>query len=631
MSFGNRSGFRTHRDSKVLDQTKKLFFLFDRRTKVQMAFLLVPITAVSVLEMASVGVLFPVLQVLTYPERLAAMPVVGDLYRGLTPGDPGHFLIIASIAVALFFLAKNVALLFLIYFQNRFVAGKLAAFMTDLFGFYMRRSYGFFLGRNTADFQRNVTYATTNAFYNGLLALLHLSLETATVAFICVLLLIIDPVPALLTAFLLGASTFLLHTKMAPHLADWGWQNNFLKKEMLQWISQSVGAIKETKILGNEDFYVARFGEESNKYTHYQSYAQSYSAVPRIFVESLIIVILFAAIAGFLMSQRDMGELVPMLGVYGAAALRVMPSLNRILQYAAQMKLAGSAVDIIYDDLSGLDEGAIEALHAHMTGAGGEATGTEPPPFPFAHEIRVQALDYDYPGAPAPTLTGIDFTIRKGESIGLVGASGSGKTTLADILLGLLPPTRGRVLVDDGDISDNLPGWRRRLGYVPQSIYLTDDTLGHNVALGVRDPDIDSGRVLGALHMAQLEDLVDSQPGKLETMIGERGIRLSGGQRQRIGIARALYLDPDILILDEATSSLDGATEQEISKAIESVSREKTLIVIAHRMNTVRKCGRLLFLKEGRLSAIGSYDDLMRDNVDFRKMVALSEESGEAP
>jgi ATP-binding cassette subfamily C protein len=324
-----------------------------------------------------------------------------------------------------------------------------------------------------------------------------------------------------------------------------------------------------------------------------------------------------------------MGELVPMLGVYGAAALRVMPSLNRILQYAAQMKLAGSAVDIIYDDLSALDEGGIEALHAHMTGAGGEATGLEPPHFPFAHEIRVQALDYDYPGAPAPTLAGIDFTIRKGESLGLVGASGSGKTTLADILLGLLPPTRGRVLVDGGDIADNLPGWRRRLGYVPQSIYLTDDTLGHNVALGVRDPDIDSSRVQGALHMAQLEDLVDSQPGKLDTMIGERGIRLSGGQRQRVGIARALYRDPDILILDEATSALDGATEQEISKAIESVSREKTLIVIAHRMNTVRQCGRLLFLKDGRLSAMGTYDDLMRDNPDFRTMVALSEEGGE--
>ena len=208
---------------------------------------------------------------------------------------------------------------------------------------------------------------------------------------------------------------------------------------------------------------------------------------------------------------------------------------------------------------------------------------------------------------------------------------GSGKSTLADILLGLLPPTRGRVLVDGGDIADNLPGWRRRLGYVPQNIYLTDDTLMRNVALGVRDADIDRGNVQDAVCMAQLEDLVDTQPGRLDAMVGERGIRLSGGQRQRIGIARALYRDPDILILDEATSALDGATEQEISKAIESVGREKTLIIIAHRMATVRKCGRLLFLKDGRLSASGSYGELMRDNSDFRKMVAVSEEGGEMP
>ena len=615
----------------MLKQTKKLFFLFDRRTKVQMAFLLVPIMTVSVLEMASIGLLFPVLQVFTNPERLDAMPVISAVYRGLTPEYPGRFLIIACVAVAAFFLLKNAALLSLVYFQNRFVARKLADFMTDLFGFYMRRDYAFFLGRNTAEFQRNVTSATTNAFYNGLLALLHLSLEVVTTAFIYILLLIIDPLPAVITALVLGTGTYLLHAKMAPHLTEWGIQKNILTTKLLQWISQSVGAIKETKILGNEEFYVSEFRGRSDDFTRYHSYAQSYSAAPRMFVESLIIVILFVAIIGFLMTQRNMGDLVPILGLYGAAALRVMPSLNRILQYAAQMKLAGGAVDTIYDDFSDLDPAALATLHAHMTGSSDKAPEVETSNLPFQREIRIEALDYDYPGAPAPTLTGVDFTIRKGESIGLVGASGSGKSTLADILLGLLPPTRGRVLVDGGDITDNLPGWRRRLGYVPQNIYLTDDTLMRNVALGVRDADIDRGNVQDAVCMAQLEDLVDTQPGRLDAMVGERGIRLSGGQRQRIGIARALYRDPDILILDEATSALDGATEQEISKAIESVSREKTLIIIAHRMATVRKCGRLLFLKDGRLSASGSYGELMRDNSDFRKMVAVSEEGGEMP
>ena len=615
----------------MLKQTKKLFFLFDRRTKIQMAFLLVPIMAVSVLEMASIGLLFPVLQVLTDLERLDAMPVLGALYRGLSPEDPGRFLIIACVAVAAFFLVKNAALLALVYFQNRFMARKLADFMTDLFGFYMGRDYAFFLGRNTAEIQRNVIQGTTNAFYNGLLALLQLSLEVATTAFICILLVLIDPLPAVITALVLGTGIFLLHAIMSPHLTDWGIQSNTLMKKLLQWISQSIGAIKETKILGNEEFYVSEFGGRSDDSTRYQSYARSYSAVPRMFVESLIIVILFAAIVGFLMSQRNMGELVPILGVYGAAALRVMPSLNRILQYAAQMNLAGGAVDTIYGDLSDQDPGAHATLHAHMTGSGGKAPEVETSKFPFEREIHIEALDYDYPGSPVPTLAAIDFTIRKGDSIGLVGASGSGKTTLADILLGLLPPSRGRVLVDGGDIADNLPGWRRRLGYVPQNIYLTDGTLMRNVALGVRDADIDRGNVQDAVRMAQLEDLVDSQPGLLDAMVGERGIRLSGGQRQRIGIARALYRDPDILILDEATSALDGATEHEISKAIESVSREKTLIVITHRMATVRKCGRLLFLKDGRLAASGTYEELLRNNSDFRKMVAVSEEGGEVP
>jgi ATP-binding cassette subfamily C protein len=277
---------------------------------------------------------------------------------------------------------------------------------------------------------------------------------------------------------------------------------------------------------------------------------------------------------------------LPVIGLYAAAAFRLIPSLNRILTSVNRLKQSVSSVHAVMDDLT------------HVEPPEAEGPG---PTTPFAHEIRVRGVHYRYPGADREALAGVSLEIRRGEMVGFIGKSGSGKTTLVDCILGLLPPNQGEVCVDGVDIRNGLAAWRAQIGYIPQNIYLTDDTLRKNVALGLASGDIDDSRVARAIEAAQLAELVGTLPDGLETMIGERGVRLSGGQRQRIGIARAMYSDPQVLVLDEATSALDGATEKAIVNTIAGLKNEKTIIVIAHRMTTIADCDRVFVLEGGVL------------------------------
>jgi ATP-binding cassette subfamily C protein len=592
----------------------KLWSLFDRRTRIELGLLLIPILLASLLEMASLGILLPVLQILVDPARIDALPVAGDLSRTLAPGDISRFLAFAAVAVGLLYLLKNGLLLGLTYFQNMFVARKEYRFIADLFAAYLGRPYAFFLDHNSAEIHRNLVHASTNAFNNGLLACLHLALEALTAAAICLLLLAVSPAPAVLTALAFAMAFGLVHKAAAPHLALWGERRNELQRDIIQWINQAVGAIKETKVLGHERYFEAEFGRRMDVYCRFQGNARSYNAVPRALAETLAVAVLMGLMVTFLVSGYGSGEMVPLLGLYGAAALRLMPSLNRSLQYAAQIKLASAP---------------IRHLHAHVADLRAAKSSPEPVESPaapsFEREIRVEELSFRYAGAEPWALAGVSFSIAKGETVGLVGRSGAGKSTLADLLLGLLPPTEGRILVDGRDVQDNLGGWQRRLGYVAQHVYLADDTLRRNVAFGVADAEVDEARVGEVVRLAHLGELAASLPKGLGTMIGEHGVRLSGGQRQRIGIARALYRDPDVLILDEATSALDAATEQEIAEALEPLRRAKTVVVIAHRAGTIRRCGRLLFLEGGRLADAGSYAELAERNAEFRRLVEESD------
>jgi ATP-binding cassette subfamily C protein len=323
--------------------------------------------------------------------------------------------------------------------------------------------------------------------------------------------------------------------------------------------------------------------------------------VETVFVAGALLVILLTTLGGSVGAES-----VPLLGLYAYAGFRVIPSANRIVWLLSEIRVGSPAIDRVHADLVG-------------TGGWNTRAAAVAAPCPLRDQLELERVSYAYEGNDRPVLADVSLTIRRGESVGIVGNTGIGKSTLVDLIVGLLEPTGGRICVDGADIRC-LAGWQRQIGYVPQTIFLVDDTLRQNVALGVADADIDETRVRAALHRAQLDAFVAALPRALETVVGERGVRLSGGERQRIGIARALYHEPSVLVLDEATSALDSRTEAELAEAIDALRIHRTLIVVTHRLTTVRRCDRLVFLADGRVADVGTFDELATRNVAFRDM-----------
>jgi ATP-binding cassette subfamily C protein len=375
---------------------------------------------------------------------------------------------------------------------------------------------------------------------------------------------------------------------------------------MIQSSTQALQGIKEAKVLGRESYFARVFEGRANEYSTAVGAAHALSNTPRMIIETLTVAVIL--VVALLSTDAGVGGALPTLGLFGLAAVRLMPCANRIV-YAISTARAGVAhFDSIYDDLS--RPRPARACHA--------TNSASPAQF---REILLSEISYAYPGSSRPSLNCVTVRIRRGQRIALVGHSGAGKTTLADVLLGLLQPTSGEIRVD-GVVVPTLASQRLSVGYVPQSVYLLDDTVRRNVAFGISDNEISEARVWESLRAARLEEFVSSLPGRLESKVGENGVRFSGGQRQRLGIARALYGQPSLLVLDEATSALDGLTENEIKASIHSLSVNQTLIVIAHRISTIQTCDLLFFLNQGRLVAADDFETLMRESGDFRSFAA---------
>jgi len=371
--------------------------------------------------------------------------------------------------------------------------------------------------------------------------------------------------------------------------------------------------IKDIKASGRENFFATTLGGILHRNCMARRRYQFTTATPRLLLETLAIGIMLLGIVGLLTMGRSPGEVVVTLGLFGVVAFRLMPSLNRLTGYASNLRAGSAMVGTIHAD--------IQKVRA-LPGAGAVFAEPDPLSLPLHETLKVENVSYRYPGAERPALAGIDMTVRRGQSVALVGASGAGKTTLADVLLGLLEPDIGNILADGVAIRSHLRRWQRSIGYVPQDVFLLDGTIRSNVAFGIRDEEIDDERVMKAIRLAQLEKLVEGMPQGLHTVVGEKNA-LSGGQRQRIGIARALYNDPDVLVMDEATSALDAETEHLITQAIESLHGDKTLFIIAHRLSTVRRCDLIFLMHQGMIEDVGSFNELVERHPRFANMVKL--------
>jgi ABC-type multidrug transport system fused ATPase/permease subunit len=529
----------------------------------------------------------PAIALLMQQDLAATYPRFQPLLELL--GNPGQAELIVKVMLGLVavFLLKNAFLAFLAWRQMRFAFGVQVRLSQRLFTSYLRQPYTFHLQRNSAQLIRNVT-TEVSLFNQAIVSALNIATEILVLVGIAALLVAVEPVGTLVAAAVLGGAAWVYYQGMRTRVMRWGQSRQLHDALRLQHLRQGLGGAKDVKLLGRERTFLDEFGLHNVQSARVGQYQAMSLMLPRLWLELLAVAGLATLVIAMIVQGRDMATVMPTLGLFAAAAFRLMPSVNRVLTALQALRYCIPVVDVLHEEI----KLASPEPQVRGTRSGG-----------LHSDIRLVDVGYTYPTGAAPALEGVSLAVREGESVGFVGPSGSGKSTLIDVVLGLFTPQRGQVLVDGADIQRDLRAWQDQIGYVPQSIYLTDDTLRRNVAFGLPDDAIDEAAVQRAIHAAQLEEFVAGLPRGLDTLVGERGVRLSGGQRQRIGIARALYHDPAVLVLDEATSALDTATESGVMEAVTALHGAKTVLIVAHRLSTVAHCDRLYRLEQGRVVA----------------------------
>lgn len=548
------------------------------------------------LETLGIGLVIPAIALLTQGNLAEHYPSITPILAALD--NPGQAALIAygMLTLVAVYLVKTLFLAFLAWRQAQFAYGVQAQLSQRLFTTYIHQPYTFHLQRNSAQLIRNaineVSVFTGNAMQPSMLLLA----EGLVLLGIGSLLLTFEPFGALIVALVLGGAAWGFNRITRSKIGRWGEARQFHEGLRIQHLQQGLGGAKDVKLLGRERNFLAQYSEHNTRSARVAQFQTILQQLPRLWLELLAVAGMALLVLSMLAQDRDMSSIMPTLGLFAIAAFRLMPSVNRVLGAVQSLRYGLPVINTLYAELQlNSSSPAAQSINGLVLG----------------HEIRLQNVEYTYPSASLPALNGLSITIKKGESIGFIGSSGSGKSTLVDIMLGLLPPQTGQVLVDGHDIQKNLRHWQDQIGYVPQSIFLIDDTLRRNVAFGLSDDCIDDAQVQRAIHAAQLQEFVADLPNGLDTMVGERGVRLSGGQRQRIGIARALYHDPSILVLDEATSALDTVTEHDVMQAITALHGEKTILIVAHRLSTVEQCDRLYRLEHGKVTAQGSPAEML--------------------
>lgn len=567
---------------------QKIRMIFNRTQKIKFVVLFCMLFAGSVLELMGVSLILPFVQLVMDTDGTdnALFQWFGRLVGAESQRELLIWLGLLLIAV---YLIKNTYLLFAKYVQLRFVFNNRLELSGRLMRNYMKKPYPFHLEKNSSEILRSVT-SDVNNLYELVMDVIDLVSNLLIIAMLAVYLLYTDVVITLVVAALLGLCSYFYFAIMRKRTVDYGKQNQIYNGKMIQAVNQALGGIKEIKVLARENYFVRAYEENGRYYASSLKKSQFYRNAPKYLIETVCVCGVLATILIKLQMGADVQELVPQLSVFAMAAFRLLPSVNQVNNLLNGILFLKPSIDRIYEDLQ-------EA---------GAKKNERPPErdyrrLPAADAVRFEHVTFRYPGTEKEILSDLSVELPLKKSIGLVGSSGAGKTTFMDLLLGLLSPDQGRICYGDSDIRDYPDAWGHKLGYIPQSIYLADDTIRRNVAFGIPDSEISEAKVRRALEEAQLLEFVDGLDDGLDTMVGESGVRLSGGQRQRIGIARALYQQPEILVLDEATSALDTETEQAVMEAVERFRGRCTLLMIAHRTSTLENCDQIYRLEDGKL------------------------------
>lgn len=571
---------------------KKLRYVFDRKDKMKLIGLAMLMIVGSILELLAVAVFNPFIEVLMQTSSIEDDSFLKLFFAHIHLNGIEQYLVVLSALIAVIYLVKNIYLSFL---QNTILSFSYTTRMnlaTRLLTTYMNEPYTFHLSKNIAEMQRCLQ-SDTSQFMSLINSCLQLTVEMVTCLALAAYLFhtshSITVVIGVLLLLCIGLF-FMISKKVSSRL---GRQNERYNAKLFQWINQSLGGIKELKILQREEYFIDSYKTNYKKLIWGARVNELISALPKYIVETVAMVgLVFAIIIKLLFGHGALETFIPQIAVFAVAAFRLLPSVGRVNAYINSIMYNKASLDMIYDDLKEIDSEPVQ--EAEWQG--------EKENWIFNKGVIVEHVTYHYPDSDVEVLHDISMEIPKGKTVALIGPSGAGKTTLADIILGLLPPTSGVVRMDQHNIYENLRSWREKLGYIPQTIYLSDDTIRNNIAFGIYQEQIDDNAIWKALEKAQLKEFVQGLENGLDTYVGDRGVRLSGGQRQRIGIARALYHDPEILVLDEATSALDSSTEQAVMESIESLQGLKTMIIIAHRLTTIKNADLVYEVSGGNVT-----------------------------
>jgi ATP-binding cassette, subfamily B, bacterial PglK len=587
---------------------KKLLFLLNTHERKRAGLLIIMIMIMALLDLIGIASVLPFVAVLTNPGFIETNAILNIMFQASSifgvKNDKEFLFTLGTLVFVLLIISLTFKVL-TIYAQVRFISMREYNISKRLLEGYLHQSYSWFLSRNSADLGKNILSEVSQVIANGMYPLIELISKGFVAIALIILIIIVDPKLALIVGVSLSGCYVSFFYFIRTFLVRIGKESLINNKLRFAAINQAFGATKEIKVGGLEQHYIKLFLNPAQIFARAQAASQVISQLPRFILEAIALGGMLLIILFLVAQSGSFNNALPIISLYALTGYRLIPSFQQIYASFTQLTFVGPSLDKLYEDIKNL-----KLLYKNQ----------DQDILPLNKTIALKNVYYDYPNTTRTTLSDINLIIPAKSTVGLVGATGSGKTTTVDIILGLLEPRKGTLEVDGKVITkQNLRSWLRSIGYVPQHIYLSDDTVSANIAIGVDPKDINQDMVEKASKIANLHEfIIDELPKQYQTIIGERGVRLSGGQRQRIGIARALYHDPKVLILDEATSALDNQTEKAVMDAVNNLNKGITIILIAHRLNTLKNCDIIFKLDKGHLVAQGTFDELVNSNKGLR-------------
>lgn len=569
-----------------MDLLKKAWSIFERKQKIRFIELLIAIFIGTALETVGVAAIVPFISAIVNPDSLLKTPVLRFVYDGLGMKNTNQFIIFLAVVLIIVYFAKNMYLCFMYDIQFRFVYNNQRRIATKLMTSYLSQPYSYHLQHNSAEYIHNITQ-DVDTFCLTVLYFINLITDVMVCFALAVVLFITDKSITIGVSTLVGLVILVFYKHYKSKVLLLGDEKRYYYTKSTQTIQQAFGGVKELKVFGRENYFAEHYYSEYGKYTNSRRKVSAYTMMPKPVMETVCVAALLLVISLKVASGVAVEYFVPTLSVFALAVIRILPSGSRISSSISNISYGKASIETVYRDMQN-----IETFKSEGKEVQGEVS--------FKEKIAVKDVCFTYEDSENRVLDGVSVCIPKNKSVAFIGPSGAGKTTLVDIILGVLDYQDGSIQIDNQELKECKAGWQKKVGYIPQNIYILDDSIKRNIAFAINDDEIDEERMRKAIEQAQLNEFIQSLPNGVDTVIGERGARISGGQRQRIGIARALYHDPEVLVLDEATSALDHETETAVMEAIDALNGSKTLIIIAHRLSTIENCNVVYRIENGK-------------------------------